>query len=77
MKRWEFIRVEALWRAVGRLERSHREVVVLRWSQGCSYQMISQQLGIPVSTVGTRLLRAHRKLRVVLDPPGSRLGVGD
>jgi RNA polymerase sigma-70 factor (ECF subfamily) len=66
--RFDVIGAEALRSAVARLELGQREVVELRWAQRCSYQMISQQLGIPLGTVGTRLSRAYQRLRAVLDP---------
>jgi RNA polymerase sigma-70 factor (ECF subfamily) len=34
---------------------------------GLSYQEISQRLGLPPNTVGTRLSRARRKLRAMLE----------
>jgi RNA polymerase sigma factor (sigma-70 family) len=64
----EAIGADALEGAVARLDLVQREVVELRWAEQCSYQMISEQLGIPVGTVGTRLSRAYRRLRAVLDP---------
>jgi hypothetical protein len=39
----------------------------LHCSSHCSYKEISQRLRIPLGTVGTRLLRARRKLRSLLD----------
>jgi len=31
--------------------------------EGCSYQAIAERLGVPKATVGTRILRARRKLK--------------
>ena len=36
--------------------------------EGRSYQEISERLGIPKATVGTRLIRARRKLKELLMP---------
>jgi RNA polymerase sigma-70 factor (ECF subfamily) len=66
---WQNISSDVLQRAVQGLDLGQREVVERRWAQGNSYQRISQELGIPLGTVGTRLLRAHRRLRDVLDRP--------
>jgi RNA polymerase sigma-70 factor, ECF subfamily len=66
---WQNISSEIVQRAVQGLDLGQRAVVELRWVQGSSYQRISQKLGIPLGTVGTRLLRAHRRLRELLDGP--------
>jgi RNA polymerase sigma-70 factor (ECF subfamily) len=34
----------------------------------CSYDDIARRLGVPRATVGTRLIRARRKLRRILEP---------
>ena len=49
-----------------RLEPEFREVFVLHAFERRSYRDIAAALGIPQNTVGTRLLRARRKLRVLL-----------
>lgn len=44
-----------------------REILELRWREHCTYKEISTRLGIPMATVGTRLMRGRRQLRTVLD----------
>jgi RNA polymerase sigma-70 factor (ECF subfamily) len=38
----------------------------LRVADGLSYEEIAEELDIPRATVGTRLLRARKKLRAIL-----------
>jgi len=53
--------------AVERLEAAQRQVFMLACLEGLTYQEIAARIGVPVSTVGTRLLRAKRKLRRALE----------
>ncbi len=57
---------EALARAVANLAPEYREVLVLSDMRGMSYQEISEQLGIPVGTVRSRLSRARGRVRRAL-----------
>lgn len=57
----------ALWQAVDELPEAQREVVVLRYQQGFSYNEIAQTLEISEGTVKSRLFHAHRKLREQLE----------
>ena len=52
--------------AVEKLEPEFREVFTLHAFERRSYKDIALALDIPQNTVGTRLLRARRKLRVLL-----------
>jgi len=63
---WARIDGEQLRAAVERLEPEFKEVFILHAFERRSYRDISAALGIPLNTVGTRLLRARRKLRVLL-----------
>jgi RNA polymerase sigma-70 factor (ECF subfamily) len=63
---WEEINETHLQRALARLETPFREIVELHCGRRCSYREISERLHIPLGTVGTRLLRARRKLRSLL-----------
>jgi RNA polymerase sigma-70 factor (ECF subfamily) len=48
--------------AVGTLSDEQRMVVVLRYTEGLSYEQIGEILGCSTGTVGSRLNRAHRVL---------------
>jgi RNA polymerase sigma-70 factor (ECF subfamily) len=63
---WAQVSDVALAAAIARLQPLAREVIVLKEREGCSYAEISERLNIPVGTVGTRLIRARRKLREIL-----------
>jgi RNA polymerase sigma-70 factor, ECF subfamily len=71
----EFLTAADVKAALGAIDRPLREIFVLAHLKRQSYQAISAELGIPVSTVGTRLWRARARLRVVLvnaGPPDKR-----
>jgi RNA polymerase sigma-70 factor (ECF subfamily) len=56
-----------IWQGLGRLDRARREILVLRDFQDLSYAEIAEILDIPVGTVMSRLHRARRELRSVLE----------
>jgi RNA polymerase sigma-70 factor (ECF subfamily) len=56
-----------LWQAIGKLPEAQREVVVLRDVHGRSYAEIGSAVGIPSTTVATRLHHAREKLRHKLE----------
>jgi RNA polymerase sigma-70 factor (ECF subfamily) len=62
--------LERLPHAIARLPRIFREVLELRLQANQSYGEIAQRLGIPSRTVGTRILRARRQLRQILEEGG-------
>jgi RNA polymerase sigma-70 factor (ECF subfamily) len=64
--RWATVGVEQLREAVDRLEPEFRQAFILHAFEHRSYKEIAVALGIPLNTVGTRLLRARRKLRALL-----------
>jgi RNA polymerase sigma-70 factor (ECF subfamily) len=64
--RWASVDAEQLRAAVDRLDPEFRKAFVLHAFERRSYKEIAIALGIPLNTVGTRLLRARRKLRVLL-----------
>lgn len=49
----------------------HREVLVLRELEGCSYKEIAQIVGIPIGTVMSTLFRARARLQrtTTIEPP--------
>ena len=57
---------EALERAVAALPRGYREVLVLSDMLGRTYQEISEELGLPIGTVRSRLFRARGRVRRAL-----------
>ena len=60
------LETEALERAVAALPRSYREVLVLSDMLGRTYQEISDELGLPIGTVRSRLFRARGRVRRAL-----------
>ena len=61
---------ERLRHAIGELPEPYREVVMLRFGEGFSYQEIAAVLGCPAGTVMSRLARARALLRQAVSPPG-------
>ena len=64
---WEAVTDADLTAAVDALPAKLRVVFDLSVGERCSYLEISRATGIPVNTVGTRLLRARRHLRATLE----------
>jgi len=56
-----------LWQAVGTLQEIYRQVILLRYEQGLSYDEIAQHVGISMGTVKSRLNAAHKKLQALVD----------
>jgi len=65
--RWARVSQAEVDSAVGQLEPGFRDTWQ-RHADGQSYEEISAALAIPKATVGTRLLRARKKLRALLFP---------
>ncbi len=63
---WASVTAEQLREAIAQLGEEFRTVYVLHAIEDASYLEIAERLGIPPRTVGTRLLRARRKLRDIL-----------
>ncbi len=59
--------VESLERAMGQLTEDHREVLMLRFADGQSYEEIAQTLLVSIGTVKSRINRARRDLRAKMD----------
>jgi RNA polymerase sigma-70 factor (ECF subfamily) len=66
---WEGVETREVLDALERLEPRFRAVLELHFTEKRSYRDISEQLGIPTGTVGTRLLRARQKIRHLLATP--------
>jgi RNA polymerase sigma-70 factor, ECF subfamily len=60
--------------ALGALNDRHRQVLVLSAGLGLSYEDIAQTLGIRIGTVRSRLSRARRRLRELLEADGQYRG---
>ena len=63
---WERVTPEQVQAAVAQLPEEFRSVYGLHAEQRKSYEEISRALGIPKATVGTRLMRARRRLKEIL-----------
>lgn len=57
--------------AIAALPGAYREVVMLRFGEGFSYQQIATILECPAGTVMSRLARARTLLRRFVDAGGS------
>jgi RNA polymerase sigma-70 factor (ECF subfamily) len=73
---WTAISLEDLEAAIARLDADFQAVYRLHAVESLSYQQIAERLGIPVSTVGTRLNRARHRLRVLLEASAGAGGEG-
>src|SRR3990172_3369870 len=56
----------AMAQAIGRLRENYRRSVILRHSEGRSYEEIAKIMGVPVGTVSTYLTRARAELKAAL-----------
>lgn len=63
---WEGYDQQFVARTLDRLEPPFRQVLELHFLGERSYRDIGAQLGIPTGTVGTRILRARKKLQRML-----------
>ncbi len=63
---------EVVHAALAQLPPQHREVVVLRFIENLSYQDIAGVVGCQVGTVKSRLYKAKRMLRKILERGGSK-----
>jgi RNA polymerase sigma-70 factor (ECF subfamily) len=59
-----------LMKALDQLESSRREVLILFYFQGLSYQEIGETLSVPVSTVKIRIFRAKKSLLAIFGKDG-------
>lgn len=71
---WEKLDAEDIRARLPELPAELREAFSLFALDGCSYQEIAARLNIPRATVGTRILRARRRIRQLFDPTA---GAGD
>ncbi len=62
-----------LGRGLQHLSPEQRELILLHSLHGFSYEQISHSLDIPLGTVMSRLARARKALRVMLDRPTAKI----
>ena len=53
--------------AIDELPPMHREIIVLKHYQECSYSEMAEILDVPVGTIMSRLYNARQKLKVLLE----------
>jgi RNA polymerase sigma-70 factor (ECF subfamily) len=58
---------DRIWRAIGRLDEKHREVIMLRHFQNLSYDEMAKLLFCNRGTVTSRLYYARQKLKEILE----------
>jgi RNA polymerase sigma-70 factor, ECF subfamily len=63
---WTALSVDEVRAAMDELDPDFREAYRMHALDGLGYAEIAARLGLPVSTVGTRIMRARRKLRAIL-----------
>ena len=57
---------DKVWKAIGKLDDKHREVIILRHFQNMSYEQIAEALYCNKGTVTSRLYYARKKLEELL-----------
>ena len=62
----EILSMDDIKQAMSSLERADRDIFSRAYVEEQSYQQIAEALGMPISTVGTRLWRARNRLRPAL-----------
>ena len=63
--------------AVQRLPHDQREPLLLHWLHGLKYEEIACQMDLPIGTVQSRISRARKALRAMIDTPNSGLGLAN
>jgi RNA polymerase sigma-70 factor (ECF subfamily) len=58
---------ELVQAALLEVSEEHRQILVLREMEDCSYETIAEVLGLPVGTVRSRLFRARLQLKAQLE----------
>jgi len=58
---------DIVWEAIGQLSEEHREILILREFESMSYDAIAQVLLLDPGTVKSRLSRARRALKEILE----------
>jgi RNA polymerase sigma-70 factor (ECF subfamily) len=63
--------------AVQRLPLDQREPLLLHWLHGLKYEEIACKMDLPIGTVQSRISRARKALRAMIDTPNSGLGLAN
>jgi RNA polymerase sigma-70 factor (ECF subfamily) len=71
------VELREIRRAVGRLPHEQREALTLHWLQGLKYEEVASKLGLPLGTVQSRISRARKALRTMIETPSSGLGLAN
>lgn len=58
--------IERVWKALGELDETSREIIVLKDLQSHRYKEIAEILDVPIGTVMSRLFNARQKLKMIL-----------
>ena len=58
---------DSVWKALGKLDEKHREVIILRHFQNLSYEEISKLLICNKGTITSRLYYARKRLKELLE----------
>jgi RNA polymerase sigma-70 factor (ECF subfamily) len=64
-------------RAVGRLPIGQQQALLLHGVRGLRYHEVAETLGLPIGTIQSRISRARKNLRAIIDQPGSGLGLAN
>ena len=64
---WEKLDADDIRARLHELPAELRDAFSLFALEGCSYQEIASRLDIPKATVGTRILRARRRIKQLFD----------
>lgn len=54
---------QMVWACIGRLSEEHRQILIMKHINDYNYEEISQQLGLSIGTVKSRLARARIRLK--------------
>lgn len=69
------VELREIRRAIARLPRAQREPLLLHWLHGLKYEEVARKMGIPHGTVQSRISRARKTLRTMIEAPNSGLGL--
>jgi RNA polymerase sigma-70 factor, ECF subfamily len=69
------IELREVRRAVERLPPEQRAPLLLHWLHGLKYEEIATEMKLPLGTVQSRISRARKALRAMIESPDSRLGL--